>query len=203
MLNPSTCSPDTLKLWQAFPQLVQDQDTANGYPWLTWLEGSGSILQTIDDLARDDASGNPGWSILLDVNRCPTAYLPWLAQCVGVRFTSTQISDAQQRAAIRTPTGFARGTPAAIIAAAAPFLASGFSVKLIERTPDPYSYTVQVPVAGLTGGTYGQLAVLYATYTALAAAFATYGAIAAQSAGIIAALQAANPVGLVQTITFV
>jgi hypothetical protein len=203
VISPSTCSPDTLIIWDSLPVFIQDQDTANGYTFLSWLEGSGSILQTIDTLCRDDSLGNPGWSIICDVTRCPTQYLPWLAQCVGVRFGPNQVTDAAQRAAIETPYGFARGTLAAMQAAAAPYLSTGFTVSLIERTPDPYSYTVKVPAAGVTGGTWGELAAHFATWSVVVADFATWATVDAQTAAITTALQAANPVGLVQTISFV
>lgn len=195
-------SADTQTLWNALPQFVQDQDTANGWPFLSWLEGPGSILQTIDDLARDDDLGNPGWSSLLDVTRCPTYALPWLAQFVGVRFSSSQLTDAQQRAAITAEQGFQRGTVAAIEAAGNALLSSG-SVMVLERTPDPYSLTVEVPTSGLTGGTWGALVAEFATWTTVISDFSTWADVSEQSAAIEAAILAAIPAGLVTTITFV
>jgi hypothetical protein len=38
----------------------------------------------IDDLARDDAQGRPGWGAILDIDACPIKGLPWLAQIAGV-----------------------------------------------------------------------------------------------------------------------
>jgi len=181
VLNPSTCSADTLLLWEGLPVFVQDQDAANDYPFLSWLEGAGSLLQTIDTLCRDDAVGNPGWSVIFNATLCPTEYLPWLAQCVGVRFSATQVTDAAQRAAIETPVGFARGTLAAVEAAAVPYLSAGYAVVLLERTPDPYSYTVEIPAAGMTGGTWGDLVANYATWATIVADFATWSAVDAKS----------------------
>lgn len=202
MGSPSTVSADTLLLWEALPQFVQDQDAANGYPFLSYLEGGGSLLQTVDSLVRDDADGNPGWSILFDLTRCPTAYLPWLAQCVGVRLPPSY-TDAQMRAAIRNPRGWARGTLAYIEGVANSLIASGYSVTILERTPDPYSYTIQVPSAAVQGSTFGQLAAKYATFADVKAAYATFGDITAQTDALVAALKAVNPGGLIQTVTFV
>jgi hypothetical protein len=38
----------------------------------------------IDDLARDDAQGRPGWGAILDMDDCPLKGLPWLSQIAGV-----------------------------------------------------------------------------------------------------------------------
>ena len=202
MLNPSTCSPDTLRLWGVLPQFAQDSDAANGYPFLTWLEGPCSLLQTVDDMARDQGS-NPGWSVLLDITRCPTAYLPWLAQFVGVRFSTLQTTDAQMRAAITTEQGFQRGTVAALIAATAPFMTSTAGVVVTERYGgDPYAVLVTLPGADVIG-TYEFTDAKYATYTAADAAYATYSAadLSAGTPQIEAALQAALPAGLKLTVT--
>ena len=101
---------------------------------------------------RGDQGQNPGWSILLDVTRCPTADLPWLAQFVGVRFSSLQTTDAQMRAAITGEQGFQRGTVPVLIAAAATFLTTTSGVVVTERYEgDPYKVLVTVPGAGVLG----------------------------------------------------
>ena len=57
-------------------------------------------LQAIDDIIRDTPY-DPGYSILLDINRCPTYALPWLGQFVGVRFLMVQ-PDSVMRQRIQT-----------------------------------------------------------------------------------------------------
>jgi hypothetical protein len=205
MLSPSTCSPDTAILWGTLPQFVQDQDTLYGYPFLSWLEGGGSLLQATDSLSRD-SDGFPGWSCILDVNRCPTADLPWLAQFVGIRFTSLQQTDASQRAAIANEAqrvrGFGRGTLAALQAAIAPFVTSMSSVVITERSTDAYNVQVTIPNADLAGLLYYYaLDAAYATYAALDAAVATYSAITSSSGSLLAAITSALPAGLVLTLT--
>jgi hypothetical protein len=201
MLTPSTCSPDTATLWGFLPQFVQDSDAGNGYPFLSWLEGPCSLLQATDTLARDQGQ-NPGWSILLDVTRCPTADLPWLAQFVGVRFSSLQTTDAQMRAAITGEQGFQRGTVDALIAAAATFLTTTSGVVVTERYEgDPYKVLVTVPGAGVLG-TWFYVESEYATWNALEAAFATWNALGGSGAQLVAVMQAALPAGLVLTVAY-
>ena len=57
---------------------------------------------------------------------------PWLGQFVGVN-VSPSFSEAQQRAQIAAHLGFARGTPAAIVAAAQITLTGEKTVFLLER----------------------------------------------------------------------
>lgn len=45
----------------------------------------GAPFEGVWDLVVDTDDGQPGWSIILDVNRCPDEYLPWLAQFVGAK----------------------------------------------------------------------------------------------------------------------
>lgn len=181
-----------------------DEDTTGQL--LSWLDGIGQLLQVLDTLCRDgtDSSGNPapGWSQALDINRAPTYVLPWLGQFVGVR-VDTSLADALQRSQIQNEQGFARGTVAAIQAAAQPFLAGGYSVTVLERDTSPYHLTVQVPSAGLPYATYAALDAAFATYAALDGAFSSYGAIHAASSAVTAAIQAAVPAGLVVAVTFV
>jgi hypothetical protein len=201
MLSPTTCSPDTAILWGTLPQFVQDQDTVYGYPFLAWLEGGGSLLQATDSLSRD-SDGFPGWSCILDINRCPTADLAWLAQFVGVRFTSLQQTDADQRAAITGEQGFGRGTLAALQAVIAPFVTSMASVVITERSTDAYNVHITIPLADLAGlGWYYALDAAYANYTALDAAFASYNGTTSSSVALLTAIENALPAGLVLTLT--
>ena len=173
-------------------------DAENGYALLTLCGALGALFQPIDDLVRDSPDG-PGWSSLLDIDRSPTDALPWLAQFVGVQLTPG-LSDAQERAQIRAETGMQRGTVASIKAAAAKLLTGTQTVQLIERTPDPYSFTVITAAdetpdpaaveaalmaakpAGLilnyngsvTGQTWAQLIANYSTWAAVVAAFPTW-----------------------------
>jgi hypothetical protein len=210
---------------------VAEWDEAAGSPLLSWLEGPGQILQVLDDLVRDqpatDGDGAllpspslfpspsllpsggdagappaPGWSVILDINRCPTYALPWLGQLVGVRLAPT-LPDAVMRQTIDGEQNFGRGTLAAMHAAAAPFLIDGGAITIIERTPDPYSFSVTVPSADLLDPSWSELAATYPTWSALAGAFAVWNDIGSTPEALEAALLAAKPAGLVMSLTVV
>jgi hypothetical protein len=169
---------------------------------LAWLDGPGKTLQVLDDLARDTAT-DPGWSVVLDVNRCPTYVLPWLAQFVGVRFNSTTLTDAQQRTAIRSEAGFARGSLASIRGTAQRYLTGSMQVTISERTTDPYHLTVTMLSSQLIGLRYNDLTAAYPKYSNLTAAFAHYSDYASSQTELVRELQAAKPAGLILTINFV
>lgn len=65
----------------------------------------------------EDYFGAPGWSQMLDINRCPDYALPWLGQFVGAGIQSTAGLTRQSMVQrIEKRAGFNRATPAAIVA---------------------------------------------------------------------------------------
>lgn len=166
-----------------------------------FMAGPAGIVQTLADLFTDSASG-PGWSQICDVTRCPTDGLPWLAQFVGVRLPPG-MPDAQARAAVQAESGWKRGTAAAIVAAAQQYVASGYTVVLAERTPDPYSFTLTIPAAGVSG-TYAALDAGFSTYTALDASQTSYAGFTSSGGegAISAAVLASKPAGLLMHINY-
>lgn len=207
-IPPPTVAPATWDLYNRLgpiPYIPNDDGLADadlGYPLLAFLDGIGQIMQQTLDLFQDTDEG-PGWSQILDINRCPTVALPWLAQWVGVRFDQTQNTDATQRAAIQAEQGFNRGTVQALQAAAAKWLAPGQSIQIYERTPDPYSFTVVISLGQLAPGTYSQVSAEYPTYAEWTAASSSYDTPAYPQAQISAALMAQKPAGLLMTINIV
>jgi hypothetical protein len=105
----------------------------------------GDRLDDINQWAADQSDGTPGWSLLLDVDNCPSIVLPWLAQFVGVRFSSGQTTDTARRAAIRNEQGFDRGSRSQFLATINGYLSGPLFASLIERSTDPYHVTVQIP----------------------------------------------------------
>lgn len=104
----------------------------------------GVMFQSVADVARDTPDG-PGWSAVLDLDRCPDAWLPWLAQFVGVDLLPGT-SPADMRERIAGTGGFHRGTPEAIRVAAQATLTGTRTVYFRERYSggaDP-PYTLQV-----------------------------------------------------------
>lgn len=179
------------------PYLVDDDGSLQ-----TFLQALSGGFEQIDSVIRDTDDG-PGWSALLDANRCPVWALRWLGQLVGVAIVPGTPEEAA-RNAIRTPAGWRRGTPQAIIDAVRPTLTGTQTVILLERDTDAYHLTVatftdETPDTAATEAAalsqkpagllmdvvttahwaYITLATSEASYTALAAAFADYTALAA------------------------
>lgn len=120
-------------------------------PWLTpqtdpygdhaaFLTAVAAMGQSLWGLAMDsgddpdDPAWVPGWGALFDVDKCPFAYLPFLAQLVGVPASAiVGVDDTTARGIIRAEQGMQRGTPAAIVAAAQRFLSGTQSCVLLER----------------------------------------------------------------------
>lgn len=115
-------------------------DEGLGWPLLSLLGAIGSLFQEIDDISRDTPSA-PGWSAVLDIDRAPADALAWLGQFVGVTLP-TGIDPVRQRQTVRAAAGFARGTPAAIRAAAEPLLTGNRTVRIYERDSSAYHLTV-------------------------------------------------------------
>jgi tail protein P2 I len=110
------------------------QDAEVGFH-LAYLCGAlGVMFQAVADVARDTDDG-PGWSAVVDVNRCPDPWLAWLAQFVGVSLVPGT-TPAEQRARILSTDGFKRGTVAAMRSAAQLHLIGARSVIFTERFED-------------------------------------------------------------------
>lgn len=121
-------------------------DEEFGWPLAHWCASIGVMFDDLWRLVRDDPDdGTPGWSKLLDVDRTPDSFLPWLSQFVGVDLT--QGADADQwRDEIRNRVGEQRGRPARLIAAAREVLSDPLApVTLLEKEgvidPD-YEFTM-------------------------------------------------------------
>lgn len=104
----------------------------------------------VESLARDSDAGDPGWSIILDLDRCPLEGLPWLGQLNGT-IVDTTLSEADQRLQILNAGGQKRGRPATIAAAIAPYLTGTKTIFFKERDP---AASPALPAYGLTVTTY-------------------------------------------------
>jgi hypothetical protein len=114
---PPELEPETFsqRLYDSMAPVAQE-DEFNQWALLIFINGIGVMFQLLEDWARDTPDG-PGWSLLLDLNRCPDIALPWLAQFVGVRIIRGSTPD-EMRARIASTDGFRRGTVAAMTGAA-------------------------------------------------------------------------------------
>lgn len=145
---PANLAPDSFagRLYYMLAPVAQLDPTV-GWSLLIYLNGLGVMFQLLDDVVRDSPEG-PGWSVLMDLDRCPASALPWLAQFVGVRIPAG-LTEAQQRAWAGSTDGFKRGTRQAMVGAAAATLTGDKTVVFRERSGDPavkpeYAYFLDV-----------------------------------------------------------
>lgn len=107
------------------PCLTRD-DAPAGYPIARLLRSA---------LTPNTTAAQPmvhGWAAMLDPDRCPPSWLPWLAQAVGTTIEPGTPEDLA-RAMIKTPPTWTSGTPAALTLAVAATLTGSRRVDLIEH----------------------------------------------------------------------
>lgn len=96
-----------------------------------YLGGLSLPFELVETWASDTDT-HIGWSLLLDVDRCPVEALPWLAQMIGMTL-DTSLSEANQRQQISQAGNWKRGTLPAMQAAPAPYLTGSKAVIVRER----------------------------------------------------------------------
>jgi hypothetical protein len=190
--------PFAERLYWMLAPLAQD-DPSYSWSLLTFVNACTLAYEQVEEWVRDTPAG-PGWSILLDVDRCPPEALGWLAQFVGVRLLKNA-PDAANRERIAATDGFHRGTPAAIRAAAQATLTGSRSVFMTERdhpssdtpayayylsvvtyageTPDPVATRNAILLQKPAGIVLSYLCVSGQVYDQVHAGFATYAALKA------------------------
>lgn len=122
-------------------------------PWITddlavYLRAIGGMFAEVE-LYAFDTDDFEGWSILLDVDRCPAEALPYLAQYVGERLP-IGLTEEQERQWIRDAPNQRRGTLQSIVDAGQRYLTGGKNITVIQRDGGPdrltiVSYTDQTP----------------------------------------------------------
>jgi len=147
---PPALAPEAFasRLYGMLAPLAQ-QDESAAWSLLILCNAIGGMYELVEEWVRDTPDG-PGWSLLVDVDRCPPEALGWLAQFVGVRLLPGT-SDTDQRERIVSTDGFRRGTPDAMRSAAAATLTPPKYVVFRERAGgdayalDVTTYTAQTP----------------------------------------------------------
>jgi hypothetical protein len=135
-------------------------DDQNGWAHAYLCEALMVMLEQVAEV-YDPADPLPPGAPLLDPELAPDWALPWVAQLVGARLPAGATPE-QARALIAGVSGWKRGTPAALRAAAQLYLTGNRTVTFRERdanSPDP-PYTLEVVT--LTGETPNPAAVLAA-----------------------------------------
>lgn len=176
-------------LFDAMAPLARS-DADQGGALALFCEAIGVPFEWVETYALD-TDGVIGWSLLMSPWTCPVEGLAWLGQLIGVVVNPTASEDAQ-RQQIATHSGFQRGTPASIIAAAQLTLTGQQTVYLTERvggdawqlavttytseTPDPAATLKAIQASTPAGIVVTYSAETY-DYTVVKAAHATYTAL--------------------------
>lgn len=109
---------------------------------LTFVEALGMPLERLNEMVGDQPDGKPGWSPVFDVDNVEPEHLPFLAQFVGARLTP-EMGVEQQRAEVREPSSWRRGTTAALRTTIQRTLTGSKRVIIRERTPEPWDIYVR------------------------------------------------------------
>lgn len=142
MTYPSVVPLFAAGLYQRM-ETVADQDSTYDWAMLKFLIGASAPMEDMYEYARDSDDDDPGFSLLLDVTRCPSEALDWLATMAGVRQQLLKsASDDLKRSMIADIAGTKRGTPAALARAAQPYLIGSKTVMLVERDGSAYAFSV-------------------------------------------------------------
>lgn len=112
-----------------------ERDAANGWAVLRLCHAVGRWFDPVEELIADSDDG-PGWSALLDVDRCPDFALPFLAQLAGVRLTQGAPAGVWRQEIVEHE-NFNRGTTAAIVTRAKRQLTGARRVTVVERWDNP------------------------------------------------------------------
>lgn len=192
----------TEEVYEALGPWARADDEPTQWALLHFVEAVARPLDDLNALVRDTDAG-PGWSPVVDVDRAPGTFLPWLAQFVGVTVPAGFTAE-QARVRIAEAAGWHRGSPSAIRGAARQFLSGTGRVELTERDGHPYRLRIAVydaeldatearveaavraeKPAGLIltfdvlpGMTWGDADTQYATWGDMADAHATWGDVA-------------------------
>ena len=185
------------ELWRSLGPWYRADVNMVGQPLRTLANGAISGLQPVEDIIRDTDT-HPGWSVILDPDLAPVAWLPWLAQFGGKRIPAG-LTEAAQRAYIKGTGGTKRGTPGALVEATRQHLTGTKRVYLVERRGSAYAFAIATMVsetpdtlvthfdilaqkpAGLvltydaiTGTDYESLAMTHSSYLDLSLIYPTY-----------------------------
>lgn len=128
------------RIWARLPEYLRNADSP-AFVFKTWMSGVAdelgtitTLLDRIDYTSIEDGGAVGDTSDLVDPNTADPAWLPWLAQAVGVTLGPT-LTVAEQRAAIAgVSTGFMAGTKTAVAQAAQTELTGTKYVKIYDHS---------------------------------------------------------------------
>lgn len=186
------------RMYDSVAPLMQE-DSANGFAGMILCGALATMLDPVVSVVSDGQDGTlPGWAPAFDPIG-NSAWLDWMGQFVGVARPSG-MSDAAMATLVQHPTGFNRGSVAAMTTAVQATLTGTQTVIINTRVGGaPFvmnvaTYTSETPNTQATllalqnqmpawmqftystvaGGTYAVLAVSHASYTLMEAAHTHY-----------------------------
>jgi len=122
-----------------YPAAFADED--NDYAWQQFMAALALLLDPIAQVTRPDDGSEP-WTVLASPFRCPTIWLPVLAQWAGIRRPDVMSEEDLRELIAQGGPGYHRGTREAMMAAIRRFLPPDTPDNLItfdERADgDPY-----------------------------------------------------------------
>lgn len=137
-----TVSSTAERLYAALGPMVTG-DEARNWPLLRLCGVAMAPIADVEAFSADTDT-QIGWGPILDPATCPARALPFLGQMVGA-VVPIGADETTARAIVTHSPGLARGTPAAVIAAARLWLTGGQHVTLTERYGGS-AYAVEVIV---------------------------------------------------------
>lgn len=125
-------------LYSTLPQSVRERDEVNLFP----LKQLCAVLGSGLDGVRSDADNFPG---LVNVDTCPAAQLPRLAEMLGFDFPFDLPVD-QQRAFVRSTVALYRmkGTPAALKFVVSRVIGNGFALNITNENYATKTFDVEL-----------------------------------------------------------
>lgn len=154
-----TFSEATERFYASLPGVYRFEDANNGWQMKSWIAGILDVQGEIETLLtrikyvppEDGPAVEDLHSDLVDPDTADEAWLPWLAQLVGVRFNYT-LTEAQRRERIKSAIGGVRaGTKAHMIEAAK---------AVLTGTQTVYVYPFSNAVGGINAGTQWEVLVI-------------------------------------------
>lgn len=110
-------------------------DPENGYALLTTCDAVGTMAAELETLTRQDDEGNDPWSIIMDADRAPGKWLPYIAQFPG-QTIPVGTDEATAREMIKSPSNQERGGVDKMVYEAKLTLTGTKYVRVIERDGD-------------------------------------------------------------------
>lgn len=133
----------TERIYSRLPIAYQKEDAKLGWPLKKWLSGACSVMNDVEDLydrfdytPPEDGGSKSDTSDLVDPARTNTAWLPWLAQLVGVNLQPGDSIQLQRDKIAARKAGIKIGTINSIVEVVKTVLTGTKSVYVYNHSDD-------------------------------------------------------------------